>query len=323
MMNLRVVELFAGLGGLHCAWPEANVVAAFDINTQAQRVYEANFGSKFHCKTIESLTVGDFEALEADVWWLSPPCQPYTKRGNQRDWHDTRTTALRHLMQLIASIQPGWLVLENVSAFEGSQTSQRLRNQLLELGYSLEFRQICPTEMGWPNRRNRFYLLASNQRDVPEWMPLPQYHCSWQELLARGPARKVSSQVEPILMLSNEDAQKFESALDRVGWGDDSSVTACFASSYGKAILNSGTYIEEILDGKRRYRRFSPHEVSALLGFPDTFDFANVRTRTAWKLLGNSLSLPVVRYVVKHIANADNPQLEPTLPWLQDLVVSM
>ena len=44
--------------------------------------------------------------------------------------------------------------------------------------------------------------------------------------------------------------------------------TACFGSSYGRSLLNSGSYLQLPAGG---YRRFSPREVANLLGFPPSF----------------------------------------------------
>ncbi|KAI8426047.1 hypothetical protein MSG28_005014 [Choristoneura fumiferana] len=46
-MNHRILELYSGIGGMHCAWKHSclpgSVVAAVDINTVANEVYRHNF----------------------------------------------------------------------------------------------------------------------------------------------------------------------------------------------------------------------------------------------------------------------------------------
>ena len=41
------------------------------------------------------------EALNANLWWMSPPCQPYTLRGNRRDVADPRAQSLLRMIDLI------------------------------------------------------------------------------------------------------------------------------------------------------------------------------------------------------------------------------
>lgn len=40
----------------------------------------------------------------ADVWTLSPPCQPYTKGGLQRGNSDGRSNSLLHLLILLQKV---------------------------------------------------------------------------------------------------------------------------------------------------------------------------------------------------------------------------
>ena len=75
--------------------------------------------------------------------------------------------------------------------------------------------------------------------------------------------------------------------------------SACFGSSYGVVSSGAGSYLE-LAEG--RYRRFSPREILRLLGFPERFHLdPTVSLKKQWKLVGNSLSLPVVRYVLNHV----------------------
>lgn len=289
----RVLELFAGIGGLAAAWPEATIATAIDIDRPAQRVYRQNFSHPYRVAEIESLTSAELSQYSAACWWMSPPCQPFTRRGLGRDLADPRCRALARLVELLAECLPQELALENVVGFEGSQAHRLLLDQLRSLGYHCQTRRLCPTEMGWPNRRPRFYLLAS-RRPLPSWRPLPQLDCRLDELIDTAiiPGSPQAAQY----VLPRPLMRRYLHALDRVD--SDCSSTACFASSYGKSTVRSGSYLR-CGDG---YRRFSPREVARLLGFTDAFRLDGLTERTAWKLLGNSLSLPSVRYVLWHLS---------------------
>ncbi|XP_054245944.1 tRNA (cytosine(38)-C(5))-methyltransferase isoform X2 [Indicator indicator] len=85
MAPLRVLELYSGIGGMHqalkesCRWAE--VVAAVDVNTLANEVYKHNFpGTPLWAKTIESITLQEFDRLSFDMVLMSPPCQPFTRK---------------------------------------------------------------------------------------------------------------------------------------------------------------------------------------------------------------------------------------------------
>lgn len=296
----RVLELFAGIGGVAAAWPEAEIVSAVDISLAAAAVYQHNFPHPYLIHAIESLPQQILQGLGADFWWLSPPCQPFTRRGHRRDLDDRRSGGLLRIIDAIGACQPHSLGLENVIGFEGSQAQQRLSEQLTRCGYHVLSRTLCPTQMGWPNRRPRFYLLASRAPLLP-WQPLPDLAMPLAELI--DPCLVPQSAAAQQLMLSEGDTSRYRSALNRIESPLGDAVTACFASSYGKTLLHAGSYLR-CGDG---YRRFSPNEVARLLGFSERFNLEDLSHRSGWKLLGNSLSLPAVRYLLSHLPVLDGP----------------
>lgn len=55
--------------------------------------------------TISSLQAHQLEQFAADIWMLSPPCQPYTRRGARRDAEDPRASSFLHLISLIPGMK--------------------------------------------------------------------------------------------------------------------------------------------------------------------------------------------------------------------------
>ncbi|MEZ6133347.1 MAG: DNA cytosine methyltransferase [Pirellulaceae bacterium] len=294
----RVLELFAGVGGLATAWPEAPIVAAVDINQRAADIYRRNYPHPYYIRTIESLRREDVQGWNANFWWLSPPCQPFSRRGarsdSPRDIADPRALGLLRIIDLLDEAPPQAIGLENVIGFENSAAHRRLMLRLERLGYAISTRELCPTELGWPNRRPRFYLLAAREGfGLRNWLPLPTHTTRLADLL--DPPEIAEQQ--PELWISTEQFTKFGGALDRIDAADSQAVAACFASSYGKTLMHAGSYLRT----PQGYRRFSPREMSRILGFPTDFELGNADLRTLWKLFGNSLSLPAVRYVLSHV----------------------
>ena len=301
------IEFFAGLGGFAAAWREVQIAASIDIHQTACRIHAANFDHPFWVREIESIAVEELLKLDANLWWMSPPCQPYTNRGKQADIADARARSFLHLIDLIAECAPEFIALENVRGFASSIACKRLLSQLQRCGYRWQSIELCPTEMDWPNRRPRFYLLASRRRPIVAWREPPRYHARLADFVEPEPQLQPSA---PELEVDRAILTRIESAIDRCEVNDERP-TACFASSYGRAQLNSGSYLR--IDN-HRYRRFSPREVARFLGFPATFALpGEIPTRSLWKLLGNSLSLPAVRYVLSHLPHGPSAEL----PWLK------
>lgn len=288
--DLRTIELFCGIGGFAAAARESvEIVAAIDINQHATQTYLHNFDHDCQTRSVESVTVEEMGAWNADLWWMSPPCQPFTCRGNGLDLDDPRSAGLRTLIQRISILRPAYLALENVPGFVDSLGHRQLRSMLSARGYRIRELDLCPTDLGIPNRRRRFYLVASRY-DLCDPAPVRSIQQRLDTFLDPSPS--------PRLWVDPEIEAKYRFALDVVETGDPAAVTACFTAAYGHSLVRSGSYLRT----DRGLRRFSPGEISRLLGFPDNFEIPDdFSLRQAWRLIGNSLSVPVVKTVLSSI----------------------
>merc|ERR1740138_1399342 len=52
---------------------------------------------------IESMPVEAFEG--ADVWLISPPCQPFTVTGKKQDHKDPRCKAILHILEVLPQLK--------------------------------------------------------------------------------------------------------------------------------------------------------------------------------------------------------------------------
>jgi DNA (cytosine-5)-methyltransferase 1 len=285
------VELFCGIGGCAAALgPDSHVVAAVDINVLALEAYAAGFPHPTLGRSVESLTAGELEAMETDLWWLSPPCQPYTRRGKGGDLDDPRSAGLLHVIEVLEVVRPPWLAVENVPEFGGSRSCRLLVKTLERCGYWVEMLELCPTSLGIPNRRRRFYLLAGRGRDSRPRRPAKQASLPLRSFLDTEP--------EPELWVEPGLVERYTQAIDLVSPDDPTSVASTFTSAYGRSPVRSGSYLAT----PRGARRFSPAEILRLLGFPPSFRLpADWSLSRKWRLVGNSLSVPAVRHVLSAI----------------------
>lgn len=319
--RLRVLELFCGIGGCAAALGErADIVTAVDINQVALSVYRHNFRHPVQVRTIESLPAGVCREYEADLWWMSPPCQPYTVRGQRLDVRDPRAESLLTVIERIAQIQPRYVALENVPGFLGSRAHQRLRATLDAHGYDVQEQILCPTQLGVPNRRRRFYLVAGRSGSLCE-LTSGDWHAAGDAPSGRRSEARTSDEprrpwqftvrqildAEPAEPLWAPDGllDRYRTAIHVLDPEDACAESHCFAASYGRSIVHSGSYLAT----PRGVRRFSPQEILRLLCFPPGFCLPGSLTlRKAWEVAGNSLSVAAVRHVLAAI-----PELAPAL----------
>lgn len=166
--RITVLEFFSGVGGWHLALAasrvSATVVGAFELNPNANAVYAHNFAPlKPRGVNIEKLSVKDLDSYRAGMWVMSPPCQPFTRLGKRKDCRDSRTGGCLSLLAKIPELAhaPRVLLLENVQGFEVSETRERIVQVLLSCGYQVEEFLLDPRQLGLPNARLRYYLIAT------------------------------------------------------------------------------------------------------------------------------------------------------------------
>uniref|UniRef100_V9KYX4 tRNA (cytosine(38)-C(5))-methyltransferase n=1 Tax=Callorhinchus milii TaxID=7868 RepID=V9KYX4_CALMI len=144
----------------------AEVIAAIDINTVANEVYKHNFPSThLYPKTIEGMTLDDFNRLDFDMILMSPPCQPFTRIGSQKDVLDPRTKSFLYILDILPRLSktPKYILLENVKGFETSVARDKLIQTLESCGYNYQEFLLTPTCLGIPNSRLRYFLIAKLQ----------------------------------------------------------------------------------------------------------------------------------------------------------------
>ncbi|XP_036699886.1 tRNA (cytosine(38)-C(5))-methyltransferase isoform X3 [Balaenoptera musculus] len=154
MEALRVLELYSGIGGMHQALREscvpAQVVAAVDVNTVANEVYKYNFPhTPLLAKTIEGITLEEFDRLSFNMILMSPPCQPFTRIGLQGDMTDPRTNSFLYILDILPRLQklPKYILLENVKGFEVSSTRDLLIQTIGNCGFQYQEFLLSPTSV--------------------------------------------------------------------------------------------------------------------------------------------------------------------------------
>ncbi|KAL3841496.1 hypothetical protein ACJMK2_019632 [Sinanodonta woodiana] len=174
--ELRVLELYSGIGGMHFALDNApvikeqnlkyKVVLAIDINNVANRIYQHNFpDTNMSSSGIEGLTVKQLDKLKIDMILMSPPCQPFTRVGKKMDHEDVRSKSFLHLLNLLPRLShcPSYILVENVKGFETSQTRDILLQILKKCDFTYQELLLTPLQMGIPNARLRYYLIAKKR----------------------------------------------------------------------------------------------------------------------------------------------------------------
>ena len=180
---VRVLELYCGIGGCAAALAElagetgveTEVVAALDIDRRAVAVYGRSFGAAWRRGGGAGATPGRDLRRRPGPLPRRPlvalaPLPALTPAGPRAGTTRTRAPeACSRLIDRLAELGargdgPEHLALENVPGFRGSRVHGRLLEVLDRHGWRFREATLCPTELGVPNRRERWYLAASRDR---------------------------------------------------------------------------------------------------------------------------------------------------------------
>ena len=311
------IEFFSGIGGFAAVAAESGIeiVQAFDQDESANLVYAANFS-----KTPDSTNLDSIKSdrlTEADLWWLSPPCTPYTSRGIQQGLADRRSVSLVNVLDMMVECQPSTIVLENVLGFLQSDAHRLVERTLNKHDYLMHTLVLCSSDFGIPMRRPRVFLCAFK-------LPAPQKDTKDKTTLSKEIARYYAEQVKPELKQNGQKAslsdfireannaefevkwsevERYKWCMDIVGLNESDRNVICFTSGYGKSFRSSGSFLQI---SEQSVRRFSPREILSLLGFSEDFTLPqSVGLQKQWKLVGNSLDLRCVKHVLAFVDAID------------------
>jgi len=344
MKDLRVIEFYSGIGGLHLGLKDVpgctfTIAAAYDINTSANTVYRHNFpGVLLQQRNIQSITTEELDGLNAQLFVMSPPCQPFTRQGKRMDTADNRTNSFMHLLEVFSRLTnpPEFLLLENVKGFEESDAHRALLDYLGKHGYHYREFLLSPVQFGVPNSRLRYYLLARLSSKNAEWTfgSAGEISTTWPLAASSVEIRPISEYLEPLdtdfsnYLLDDRTLAKYGEILDIVKSTDRRS--CCFTKGYGHYVEGTGSVIQScesvsLDDAYRQYRMasseeqkaaslqllklryFTPREIADLMCFPSTFGFPDqTSTRQRYKLLGNSVNVLVVHELIKLLMDANS-----------------
>lgn len=184
--HIRVVELFAGVGGFRIGLEGASDAYETIWNNQwepstrhqdASLVYRARFGLKGHSNkdinTVPTTDIPDHDLLVGGF-----PCQDYSvaatlsRSGGIEGKRGVLWWQIYRILDEKGDKRPQYIFFENVDRLLNSPATQRGRDfaiilaSLADLGYIVEWRIINAADYGMPQRRRRTYIVGYLKNSV-------------------------------------------------------------------------------------------------------------------------------------------------------------
>ena len=172
----RIIDLFAGLGGIRLGFQEAmdvlgletECVFSSEIKQYAIKAYKDFYGKdevvNGDITQIDVVDIPDFDVLLAGF-----PCQPFSSAGVRKGFKDTRGTMFFEIERILkGKIESGHpamgFLLENVEGLinhDGGDTLKIIIDHLEALGYKVSYKLLDSKFFGLPQSRKRVYIVGT------------------------------------------------------------------------------------------------------------------------------------------------------------------
>ncbi|MDO5141495.1 MAG: DNA (cytosine-5-)-methyltransferase [Eubacteriales bacterium] len=250
--TIRVVELFAGVGGFRVGLERCSKAAFRTVwanqwepgqrGQWAYQCYTKQFGAQANCVNTDIATVID-DVPAHDLLVGGFPCQDYSVASTGAKGIEGKKGVLWWSIDaIIQKRRPSYVLLENVDRLLKSPAKQRGRDFgiilkcLHDRGYGVEWRVINAADYGNVQRRRRTFIFA--YRDTTA-----QYGRAAQALSADGALPWIAQQgffAQAFPVDAQPDGKKKPTTVDLGGYADLVAVTNDFQAAFRNAGVMHG-----------------------------------------------------------------------------------
>lgn len=214
--NVRIIDLFAGLGGFHHAFNKLGREQGFavdsvfvsELKADLRQLYAKNYRIEYNSINPDITLLSTDEEIELqvpehDILCGGFPCQPFSKAGKQEGFDDEegRGALFNYIANIIRVRRPKLIFLENVANLKTHDDKNtwkviydKLSNKEDQGGLNYDVREmiISPHEYGFPQYRKRIYIVGIDRNigDLSsfKWPQKPQKaHCDITSIMESTP----------------------------------------------------------------------------------------------------------------------------------------
>jgi DNA (cytosine-5)-methyltransferase 1 len=342
MKYLKIVDLFAGIGGLRMGFEAQGCECVFtsEWNKFSAQTYRANHKDDYPIHGDITL-VDEKEVPDHDILLAGFPCQPFSlagvsKKNSLNRLHGfadlTQGTLFFDVARIIALKQPRAFLLENVKnlvSHDKGNTFRVIKDTLTELGYQIHYKVIDAKKF-LPQHRERIYIIGFKNRtefsfndiQYPDTVPLLGSILHSQDGSEEPDGQYI---IEPNGEINSRytitanlwrylQAYAEKHRLKGNGFGyslvdGNNQFTRTLSARYYK----DGSEILVSRGTDKTPRRLTPRECARLMGYPDTWKIP-VSDTQAYRQFGNSVAVPVIKELARLIVSkiAQNQNDAPT-----------
>ncbi len=242
------------------------------------------------------------------------PCQSFSVAGLRGGLDDERGNLALEFCRLVDRLTPRWVVWENVPGVlssNGGRDFGSIIGALAECGYNLAWRVLDAQHFGVPQRRRRVFVvghLGADERGATAVL-LESYSLQGHPAPSREKGQDIAA------CTTSSIGGYSERVGGDVNGAREALVSKCITAGIGQRYdFETETFPIVSRMQSMRARRLTPRECERLQGMPDD------HTRIPWrgklledcpdvpryKAIGNSMAVPVMRWIGERIQMVDN-----------------
>jgi DNA (cytosine-5)-methyltransferase 1 len=312
---IRGLDIFCGAGGSSAGAEAAGVtvVGAIDMCPTATATYQQNFAEALVLtRRLEDVGLAALRRRigKIDILLASPECTNHTcaKGAAPRD-EESRATAM-HVVEYARVFRPRWFVLENVVHMRPWRRYNKLKQQLIDLGYKLTEQVLDSSDFGVAQTRRRLFLVGDRKRDPgivtqkrpgrrPTAKSILDKHGTWgtTPLRRNGRAKDTLVRARRAIAALGEETPfllVYYGTDGSGGWQPLSRPLRTITTVDRFALVEPGEHGLEM-------RMLQVPELTRAMGFSEDFALPFGTRRDRIRLLGNCVCPPVMEEVVRSL----------------------
>jgi len=246
------------------------------------------------------------------------PCQSFSLAGLREGLDDERGNLALEFCRVVDRLTPRWVVWENVPGVlssHGGRDFGTIVGAMAELGYNLAWRILDAQHYGTPQRRRRVFLvghLGADERGAAAVLfesHSLQGHTAPSREKGQGTTVYTTSSIGGY----SQGVGTLRASGGDLGGGSENLVAKCITAGQ-RYDFESETFPISFWAQSMRARRLTPRECERLQGMPDDHTRIPWRGKSAedcpdgprYKAIGNSMAVPVMRWIGERIQMVDN-----------------
>lgn len=281
-----ILSLFSGIGGFELGFRKAGFngeIHAYENWGAARSVLQHRLPNAILHEDVRGIPA---DLHNAEIVFGGFPCTDLSPAGKQAGIEGSASGLILGVLQAVEKARPEWVVLENVPNMlwlkQGSAMDV-ITGALSSAGYSWAYRMLDAQHFGVAQRRKRVFILASLHHDPARVL--------FRDL---GDAPSADNSISK----RRADANGFywTEGNRGVGWG--AGVVPTIKGSTTAGIPSSPAVWIPGAEPGLKFRTPSIESLEMLQGFRAGWTEA-APNRDRWKLVGNAVAVPVVRWIAE------------------------